>query len=73
MAGLCLALGLLPYAYLPIRAAQNPLLNWDNPQDLTRFWWHLIAKWQIGQIQTDVLANPGEFLRLLYENGLRRW
>lgn len=73
VAGLCLALGLLPYAYLPIRAAQNPLLNWDNPQDLTRFWWHLIAKWQIGQIQTDVLANPGEFLRLFYENGLRRW
>lgn len=73
VAGLCLALGLLPYAYLPIRAAQNPLLNWDNPQDLTRFWWHLTAKWQIGQIQTDVLANPGEFLRLFYENGLRRW
>jgi tetratricopeptide (TPR) repeat protein len=73
MAGLCLALGLLPYAYLPIRAAQNPLLNWDNPQDLTRFWWHLIAKWQIGQIQAGVLANPGEFLRLFYENGLRRW
>lgn len=73
IAGLCLALGLLPYVYLPIRAAQNPLLNWDNPQDLTRFWWHVIAKWQIGQIQTDVLSNPGEFLELFYENGLRRW
>lgn len=73
IAGLCLAAGLLPYLYLPIRAAQNPLLNWDNPQDLTRFWWHVIAKWQIGQIQTDVLANPGEFLRLFNENGLRPW
>ncbi len=73
IAGLCLALGLLPYAYLPIRAAQNPLLNWDNPRDLTRFWWHLIAKWQIGQIQTGVLTNPGEFLRLFYANGLQRW
>ena len=28
----CFALGLLPYLYLPLRAAQDPLLNWGEPR-----------------------------------------
>ena len=28
-------LGLLPYLYIPLRAATDPRLNWSNPQD----WW----------------------------------
>ncbi len=30
-------LGLLPYAYLPIRSRFNPRLDWDNPETLNRF------------------------------------
>ena len=31
------AAGLLPYAYLPIAAAQDPPLNWNDPTTLDRF------------------------------------
>ncbi len=37
-------LGLSVYLYLPIRAAQHPLLNWGNPVELERFWWHFTGK-----------------------------
>ena len=30
-------LGLLPYAYLPIRSRMNPRLDWGNPETLGRF------------------------------------
>lgn len=36
--------GLSLYAYLPIRAAQSPYLNWGNPVELERFLWHLSGK-----------------------------
>lgn len=31
--------GLLPYIYLPIRAAQSPALNWGNPVTMKNFIW----------------------------------
>jgi len=37
-------LGLSIYLYLPIRASQDPLLNWGDPSTLERFWWHLSGK-----------------------------
>ncbi len=37
-------LGLSAYLYLPVRAAEHPLLNWGNPSDLERLWWHFTAK-----------------------------
>lgn len=30
--------------YLPLRAAQEPALNWGNPATLERFWWHFTGK-----------------------------
>lgn len=36
--------GLLPYLYLPLRAAASPSLNWGNPQTLERFLWHFSGK-----------------------------
>jgi 4-amino-4-deoxy-L-arabinose transferase-like glycosyltransferase len=30
--------------HLPIRATQNPLLNWADPKTLTQFMWHLLRK-----------------------------
>ncbi|MFA6469877.1 MAG: DUF2723 domain-containing protein [Bacteroidota bacterium] len=38
------AAGFSVYAYLPLRAAQHPLLNWGNPQTLENFWWHFTGK-----------------------------
>jgi tetratricopeptide (TPR) repeat protein len=37
-------LGLSVYAYLPLRAAQSPLLNWGNPVTLERLLWHFSGK-----------------------------
>ncbi len=34
-----LAAGLLVYAYLPLRAAAHPPINWGNPSTLAGFWW----------------------------------
>ncbi|MCL5035219.1 MAG: DUF2723 domain-containing protein [Bacteroidetes bacterium] len=38
------ALPLLIYIYLPIRAAQSPILDWGNPDNLQRFIWHVTGK-----------------------------
>lgn len=38
------ALGLLPYAYLPLRAAQDPALNWGDPSSLQRLIGHVAAR-----------------------------
>jgi transmembrane protein TMEM260 (protein O-mannosyltransferase) len=32
------------YLYMPVRAAQHPLMNWGNPVDLERFLWHFSGK-----------------------------
>jgi len=37
-------LGLSVYLYLPIRAAENPVLNWGNPATLEKFLWHVTGK-----------------------------
>lgn len=34
---LCFFSGLIIYIYLPLRAAQDPYLNWGNPDNLSRF------------------------------------
>ena len=36
-----LALGLLPYAWLPWRASQHPRFDWGDPETLTRFLHHV--------------------------------
>jgi len=37
-------IGFSVYAYLPIRAAQSPALNWGNPVTLERMLWHFSGK-----------------------------
>lgn len=37
-------IGFSVYLYLPVRAAQSPLLNWGNPVTLERFLWHWTGK-----------------------------
>jgi hypothetical protein len=36
--------GLSFYLYFPVRAANSPLLNWGNPVDLEKIFWHLSGK-----------------------------
>ncbi len=36
--------GLSIYLYFPIRAADSPLINWGNPVDLEKIFWHLSGK-----------------------------
>ncbi|MDH7516084.1 MAG: DUF2723 domain-containing protein, partial [Bacteroidota bacterium] len=38
------AVGLLPYFYLPLRAAASPVLNWGNPTTFERFLWHITGR-----------------------------
>ncbi|MBC8146145.1 MAG: DUF2723 domain-containing protein, partial [bacterium] len=37
-------IGLAPYLYLPLRAAQDPLFNWGDPDTLKRFIDHVAGK-----------------------------
>jgi hypothetical protein len=37
-------IGFSVYLYLPLRAAQDPLLNWGNPDTVEKFWWHFTGK-----------------------------
>lgn len=37
-------LGLVAYAYLPLRAAADPLVNWGDARTLDRFWWTVSAQ-----------------------------
>lgn len=37
-------LGFSIHLYLPLRALQNPLLNWGDPQNITQFLWHFLRQ-----------------------------
>ncbi|MBI4470444.1 MAG: DUF2723 domain-containing protein [Acidobacteria bacterium] len=60
--------GLLVYAYLPFAAARDPILNWGDPRNLQRLWWHVSGR----QYQVNLSVSPevmfdqaGKFLELL--------
>ncbi len=53
LAALALTAGLLIYLYLPLRAAQHPLLNWGDPYNLTRLWWHVTGR----QYQVNIFGG----------------
>lgn len=53
LATAALAAGLLIYLYLPLRAAQDPLLNWGDPFNLTRLWWHITGR----QYQVNIFGG----------------
>lgn len=51
----CFAVPLLGYAYLPLRAAAEPRVNWGDPRGLRGIVWHLTGRQYAG---TRVLARP---------------
>ena len=50
--------GLLPYLYLPWKAAQQPVLNWGNPCDLQRFLW-VVLRQGYGGTQLSTASGGG--------------
>jgi hypothetical protein len=32
------------YAYLPVAASREPIINWGDPRSLTRIWWHVTGR-----------------------------
>lgn len=59
-----LVVGLAPYVYLPLRAAQDPALNWGEPDTLQRFWWHVSSRWMS---YIPLPRDLGSLLERLYE------
>lgn len=61
-------LGLLVYAYLPLRAAASPAINWGDPRTVGRFWWMVSG----GPYRPFVLSLPWRHVpqRLLAWAGL---
>jgi len=51
------ALGASAYLMLPLRAMQQPLMNWDNPQTLDRFW-RLITRADYGSLTLALGETP---------------
>lgn len=51
------AAGLLPYAWLPLRAAGDPWFNWGNPETLWAFWRHVTG----AQYRVWMFTNPDTF------------
>ncbi len=51
--------GLLVYAYLPLAAAAQPLLNWGDPRSLQRLWWHVTGR----QYHSYFAFSPAELAR----------
>jgi 4-amino-4-deoxy-L-arabinose transferase-like glycosyltransferase len=54
-AGFLFIIGISLYLYLPIRASQNPSLNWGNPSSLDSFKAHILRK-QYGDLKLTANA-----------------
>ncbi|NVN91539.1 MAG: DUF2723 domain-containing protein [Desulfuromonadales bacterium] len=44
LATACAMFGFSVHLYLPLRATQNPLLNWGDPKSVTQFLWHFLRR-----------------------------
>ena len=64
-------LGLSLYLYLPIRAAQEPLMNWGNPNTLEKLLWHISGKqyrvWMFSQPLGAVMERISSYGWLLLD------
>jgi hypothetical protein len=57
---LCLLVGLLVYAYVPLQASQHPPINWGNAADWDGFWWLVSGRGYRGLVfglPTDLLVT----------------
>ena len=56
------AIIIIVYSYLPIRASQNPLLNWGNPVDLERIIRHISGKQYQVWLFSSIAAAKKQFV-----------
>ncbi len=56
------ALGLLPYIYLPTRAAADPPMNWGNPSTPANFWRH-VTRAEYGTVGPTRFNEPRSITR----------
>lgn len=52
------AVGLLPYVYLPLAAAGDPVVNWGDPRTLDRFW-AVVTRESYGTLSLTVRETRG--------------
>jgi len=62
------ALGLLPYAYLPLRARDNPPMNWGNPSTARAFLNH-VTRSQYGAVGPIKTIEPRSLRRFAGQVG----
>ncbi len=53
---------IIMYSYLPIRAAQNPPLNWGNPTDLAKIYRHVSGKQYQVWLFTSITAAKKQLI-----------
>lgn len=58
--------GLLIYIYLPIRASQNPVMNWGDPKTFERFV-NVILRIEYGTLVSREPAPPETFISYFYK------
>lgn len=54
-------LGVAVYAYLPLRARLDPVLNWGDPKDWGQFWWVFLRQEYL-DLETGFLKSLGAFV-----------
>jgi hypothetical protein len=60
LAALCALTGLLVYAYLPLAAGRDPVLDWGDPRTLQRLWWHVSGRQYQSYFSFSPSAMGGE-------------
>lgn len=53
----------LVYAYLPLAASRQPVLNWGDPRTLQKLWWHVTGR----QYQVFFSAAPSQMAHQFVE------
>jgi tetratricopeptide (TPR) repeat protein len=69
-AALAVAAGLLPFLYLPIRSAMDPLLDWGNPESWQNFW-YMVRRSQFAGIEAGADVTLGGRLMHLRDVAVR--